>query len=162
MLLNLGCGTDRKRDYLNCDLYVQAERRLDAVTLEGVGDGTVRGILAEHLLEHLGHRQAEKALKRWFIAMASGADLTVIVPDAARFVRAWLESPGDVGLGECVWGNQLHEGDYHRWGYTEETLRAALEHAGFRVKKLERTAGRNHATRDVEPNACIRAEAVKP
>lgn len=97
---------------------------------------SVAEIYASHVLEHLPFTIAERALAEWFRVLAPGGMLRVAVPDLQVIFRL-MELPqvstrGVFDLTRFIYGGQLDEHDYHRSGFTVETLAAVMEQIGFR------------------------------
>jgi SAM-dependent methyltransferase len=69
-------------------------------------DGTVDGIFAAHLVEHLHPDDARRLLAECWRALAPGAALRVIVPDLEAIVDAYrrlLAQPGDHRAAAASW-----------------------------------------------------------
>lgn len=110
------------------------------------------------MLEHLDPNDARRALRAWCAALRPGGLLRLIVPDLAFHAQQLLgnaisfepsrESNERHALaGFFGWRDESRGGnreDAHRWGYTEQTLRALLESCGFvdvqRVREGEDSA----------------------
>lgn len=115
-----------------------------------IQDATVDGVYASHVLEHLGRKDAERALANTFRMLKPGGVFRMIVPDlhwrAVRYVRdrergevaAADDFIGRTGLGE----NERPRGTFgmlryalgnsgHRWLYDAELMSALLAEAGF-------------------------------
>jgi hypothetical protein len=93
--------------------------------------------------------------------------LLVVTPDALRSVTLWLEAAiaNDVRQqrrAECIWGQQINAGEFHQWGYTEQTLPLTVAGAGFAEVRLSRVAGIDHATRERIDGLDLLVEAVRP
>ena len=137
-------GDDIREGYVNVDLYnPKADRQDDARTLAAYLPGSVAEIRAEFVLEHFGHDEGEAALRRWHELLKPDGRLVVVVPDVLVSIHQWLEAC-EAGISDIhtfshhLWGTQESAGLYHKWGYTEWTLRAALEAAGALNEVLRR------------------------
>lgn len=170
MKINVGCGSEWQSgaDWRNVDLYrADAPIRDDARTLAKFADGCADEILASHVLEHVGRYEAPVAVAAWYRVLKAGGTLRVIVPDVPKQIRWWLKfyDANDPRVWEfrsmAIWGNQVHEGEYHKWGYDIHTLRQLLTDAGFVIVALDYGPGLDTDLGDQEA-ACICAEARKP
>jgi hypothetical protein len=124
--LNLGCGRFPLDGFTNVDLHAD--------------EADINGDLRE--LEFSG-------VKGW---LAPDGLLRVEVPDMQRIMKMGTE---DDWL-RYVYGSQQHDGEYHRSGFTESSLREALELAGFREL---RTAWFNSDFETRPGMPCVQAEA---
>lgn len=168
MKLNVGCGSTWLEGFTNIDLYrADAPVHDDARTLATFADDSADEILASHVLEHLGRYEAPAAVAAWKRVLKPGGILRVIVPDVPKQIKLWLRfyEADDPRVWEfrsfTIWGNQVHPGEYHKWGYDIHTLRQLLADAGFVSIALEYGPGLDTDLGDQE-TACIHAEARKP
>lgn len=165
--LNLGSGPHPLPEHVNIDLYAPADVKDNAATLRGYQPGAVDEIRAEHVLEHMGWRDGQRAVNRWYQLLAKGGRLYVTVPDVAMSIRAWLEAYDNGGnvwgfRSQAIWGDQAHEGEYHRWGYDADSLLRALTSAGFHDIVITRKPGHDPMyPGNKRPDWWIVAEAVK-
>lgn len=80
MKLNLGCGSDRREGYVNCDVEPRCSPD-QVVNVEGVWpfeDGAVTEIMARHVLEHL--QDIRVFFREAYRVMAPGALMHIAVP----------------------------------------------------------------------------------
>jgi len=144
--LNLGSGPHPLDDFINIDLFAPADVKDDAVTLKQFQPGSIDEIVASHVLEHFGKHAGARALRRWWQLLAIGGRITITVPDVGMSMRAWLDAYNNGGhvwefRSRAIWGDQAHEGEYHKWGYDESSLRDAMLRAGFKGIKIRRENG---------------------
>lgn len=123
MRLNLGSGNQLLAGYVNVDLHCPAEIQGDIRELKFQN---VQEVVMYHLLEHLGVFESVPVLARIRGWMKLGAPITVEVPDMA----AIMANPGPAWVTD-IYGAQSHEGEYHKSGFTADTLASALGAAGF-------------------------------
>lgn len=147
-ILHVGCGGER----LPSDVFDGvAETRLDIspdnspdivgsmCDMPMVADGEFDGIYSSHSLEHLYPHDAEKALSEFHRVLKSGAAAIIIVPDCedARPTEDVLyECPCGPMTGlDLLYGYRRLLADMpymaHRNAFTRDTLKYALERAGF-------------------------------
>ena len=115
-----------------------------------IADGSVRGIYASHVLEHLSHADLWTALNHTFQLLGPGGIFRLVVPDLKIRAQKYLErlemgqaeanswfmrssrlgsesaSRGPVGLARSVIGRSAH-----LWMWDEISLAAALDKTGF-------------------------------
>ena len=158
--LNVGCGTDYRKGYVNVDGNPSL-RRVDVlmdVTLESLlgyfGRGSLDEVLCNDFLEHHFHHEAVALLHAFAALLKPGGRLSVRVPDAALIVQS--DRPAEAKL-RLLFGGQdepcgVPEVDAarithpryfcHLHGWTEARLVRDLSAAGFRVDSLQ-TVGTN-------------------
>ncbi len=145
MKLDIGCGERPRAGYVGVDIRPLAGVRYVCRAWELIE--TLRGerieeIYSRHMLEHLAFHDARRTLAVWHRVLLPGGMVRVIVPDLAFHARQVLDpdrpsefNPDFPNLRHALaglYGWQRHEEDLHRSGWTEATLRQALEAAGFR------------------------------
>jgi len=112
------------------------------------GDGTVERILIEHYFEHCEPRwEVPRLLADCRRVLRDGGTLRIIVPDAEAYCRAYVSRdpkqweslgwdlhnlPADLPTPMMVLSHIFHQSGEHKAGWDFETLRLALERAGFR------------------------------
>ena len=130
----------------------------DAQTLSEVGDGSVAVIYTSHMLEHVSHLRVVDVLRTWWNKLAVGGAVWICVPDllwmAEEVVRLettghgagghYTAVSGPYGIEQGFYGSQHNEGEYHKSGFTETTLRAKLEETGFCDIRISRTYDAAH------------------
>lgn len=141
--LDIGAGgKSSDPSFISVDKYVlEADIIADMWDLP-FEDEVVDVIFASHCLEHISKFKVHDTLKEWERVLKFGGRAQIIVPDlvwcclwAARHPnRAW-------GL-DVVYGNQKHEGEFHKTGFTPEIMFAYLEETpNLVVAKWEYFAG---------------------
>jgi hypothetical protein len=139
--LNLGCGDKYRGGYLNIDAYSQiADIHKDILSLEFDSE-SVSEVLMVHVLEHIDFSQVRPFLKRLFNWLRKDGLLIIEFPDVLKVARCVLQLKGDLDklenspfgirgfYGEPCQNISIH--DYHKWGWTEKTLKSLLGEVGF-------------------------------
>lgn len=151
MKVNLGCGEFPLDGYVNVDEH---DPRADlAGDMRGLDFTNVDEVAMFHSLEHVGWRETPGLLARVRGWLREGGRVVVEVPD----MQAIMSAPGPHWLTD-VYGVQTHEGEYHRQGFTANTLAAALGEAGFRDIRVRRFAS-PHPARSGMP--CLEATGTR-
>lgn len=126
----------------------------DAVDLQ-IEDNSVDVIYNSHLLEHIPYVQTKQTLKHWHSKLKEGGKLIINVPDLEwacseftrllkleregkqnEFVNNHYRSTGawgapDTSFLQIFYGSQANDGEYHKAGFTKESLTDALQATGF-------------------------------
>jgi SAM-dependent methyltransferase len=161
--LDIGSGSGRYEDYRTVDQYVSADVMCLMWLLPYEND-TVDAIWCSHALEHVSRVNAPKALKEFYRVLKSRASATITVPDFDWVARQWLGGSDSrmplVRVKDPTWteqmtfGNQVHEGEYHKSAWTLGKLHLALVDVGFTVHQIDWQWDHDQQS--------IRAIAVKP
>lgn len=138
--LHLGCGSHRVEGWINVD-FLRPGRKLDLYwdlrRPLPYRDGSVDAIFAEHVLEHMSFDDGVCLLREARRVLRRDGTVRIGVPDLDRYIASYLGRddlidrvrPGRItralALGEIFF---MHG---HRCMYDYETLRRALERAGF-------------------------------
>lgn len=139
MRLNLGCGHDYKHGWVNVDAYCRGYiDEFDYVeTLHKFKTKTIDHIYASHVLEHLSKKDGRKAVRRWFDLLKIDGVIEIIVPNIPVVIEKWLDTyrhnPGIIWgkTSQMIWGDQAHDGEFHKWGYDRYSLLDILVKTGF-------------------------------
>lgn len=157
-VLHTGCGPKRPNalpemfphrewDEIRLDLnpQVRPDYIADITDMPIIHTASVDAVFSPHNLEHLYAHQVPSALKEFKRVLRPGGFAVIVVPDlqlAAELIskgqsdkklqdtKAGPVTPLDIVYG--LRGAVEHKDDLlHKTGFTAETLRAALEQAGF-------------------------------
>jgi len=155
MKLNLCCGDDVRKGYLNIDvrktrpevLVLDLEKEL----LRHFPDNSVDEVIAKDCVEHITWRKVEDLLKDVFRVLKSGGKAYIQVPDLEAIAKKIILNPefkyGDLSgwkaISYWVYGGQEYEYNYHKAGFTIPTLRKLLESIGFKVVDIRNDGGTN-------------------
>jgi predicted SAM-dependent methyltransferase len=136
--VNLGCGFDRRSDYLNIDIKLSHKPDVvaDVRDLSMFPDGCMDEILAQDLLEHLYRYDTESALTEWNRILVDGGVLKLRVPNVIGILDL-IRSKEKEDIAEqkkliqALFGSQVDHSDFHYTGFTESLLRYYLLETGF-------------------------------
>lgn len=139
--LNIGCGYDKKPDYLNIDIdpSCNPDLLLDSDgNLNSLPRLYFSSILARDVLEHFPRTESLRNLLVWNELLIRGGKINIVTTDVLSVA---LKMNNDItyanhhGWSICLFGNQAKLGDYHLTGFTDTTLSVLLFAAGFEVIK---------------------------
>jgi SAM-dependent methyltransferase len=146
--LNIGCGPNYKRGWVNIDLEGTPDLFLDMRERLPFADSSVEFIYSEHFFEHLDFPDdTRRFLSESYRVLKSAGTFRVCVPETSWPLRDY------VGVGDGSWLAACERGEWirpawcktkldhvnyhfrqdgeHRYAYDFETLKAALSEAGF-------------------------------
>lgn len=135
--LDIGCGAQKVEGYTGVDAYVDTDIKADMWNIP-MNAGTVDEIYSSHALEHVPGMKVQETLKEWFRLLKPGGKLLLQVPNMDYVARFWLtHKPEDHAWAEAiVFGNQAHEGEFHKSGFTPMGLQGDLQVSGFIVDQV--------------------------
>jgi predicted SAM-dependent methyltransferase len=147
--VNIGSGGRGLPGWINIELTPMRDTTLclDVRRPLPLADGSVKRILAEHVVEHLDFRSDIPAVFRdWYRVLQPRGVVRIIVPDAGRFLKAYADAdpikwqhlgwdlnrlPSDIYTPMHVINHIFHQGGEHLFAYDFETMAWALRQAGF-------------------------------
>lgn len=147
--LNVGSGGRGHADWINLDVSPQHADLYCTHDLRRplpLADGSVRRILAEHVIEHLDfHDDVPRVFAEFHRVLAPGGVVRIIVPDLERFIRAYLDDgpapwaalgfpqglPEGMETPAALLNHMYHQGGEHQFGWDFAAMQCALRKAGF-------------------------------
>lgn len=147
VLVNLGCGSNLVVGFTNVDNFYIPNGELpkgayyvkaDIVDLPFEKE-SVDYIIADQVLEHFAMKDVPKALHEMRRVLKKGGKAVIIVPDFRSAVEDWLgaDTPGYYNpnifhyYSEVIYGNQEHDGEYHKCPMTPAFLNYTLKMVGL-------------------------------
>jgi len=139
--LDIGGGNSPEKGFLNVDPYVStADINKDLFDLEYKDE--VEEIICAAVLEHLPYFKVIPALKKMRDMLIPGRVVTLMVPDHVWLCKMYLhadeESRGDFWT-HCFYGNQNHEGEFHRSCFSEGAIKFCIKHSGLVLEHFSET-----------------------
>ena len=102
--------------------------------------GTVHSLICEDIVERMPVSQAQAAVSEWFRLLSPGGSISIRLLDAAKIFEDWLHK----GVIDDAQASQLifetGQGACRQTLVRAETLRTALQNAGFESVEILRTA----------------------
>lgn len=151
--VNLGSGQFPLEGWTNVDAYCDADVREDFLN-PALRFRYLDEVRMSHVLEHISWRNTESLLRRVRSWMRPAGKITIEVPDMDAILALGTSHPLWF---KYVYGDQSHEGEYHRAGFTATELAAHLDYAGWWNIDVERFVS-NHKGREGMP--CLFAKAL--
>lgn len=148
MRLNIGAGNVKMDGFASVDKYADADYKANIVSLP-FPNNSISEIYTSHTLEHLGKYEVPKALKEIYRVLEFKGTYTIIVPDLEWCVNEYLKSSNKYGFVlDTIYGNQEHEGEFHKTGFTLEILKKLVIDTGFKITKAEYIT--DHAVKSIK------------
>lgn len=142
--LHLGAGSSKIDNLINCDLFnPDADRKVDATSLDEFEANSVDLIEHHHMIEHLSFVDFDSALGEWSRVLKPGAYLVFTCPDIERVCRHYLKLKRknrtsdqsekiDYAI-KMIVGSQEHEGMFHKTHLDPTRARWLLPKYGFKI-----------------------------
>lgn len=137
MKLDVGAGYSPKEGYTSVDKFTPADYKADILKLP-FEDNSIEEIYTSHVLEHLAKKDVPLALSEIYRVLQHEGIFTIIVPDLLWCMNNFLNSLDHYGFPlDVIYGNQEHEGEFHKTGFTMDILKVLITNAGLKITKLE-------------------------
>lgn len=152
MRINVGSGHTPLAGHLNIDIEPPADQVGDFMLMSF---SEIDHVEMSHVLEHISWRDTQRALAVVASWLRINGSLRVEVPDMNVLCQLGV---GIIGWEMGIFGAQTSDGEYHKAGFSVETLVNSVAAAGFRVD-LVRTFRSTHPERNGYP--CIELSATR-
>jgi predicted SAM-dependent methyltransferase len=148
--LHIGCGGNVLPGWLNSDYYPRSPSILyiDATEQFPFGDGIFDYIFSEHMIEHVPLTDGFSMLRECHRVLRKGGRIRISTPDLRFVVSLYTDEPSELQKQYINWStkefanwapypdaryvvNNFVRDWGHQFIYDEETLRFAMQKAGF-------------------------------
>lgn len=130
--LHLGCGKNKLPGFINIDLDDNADIVQDVRYLCNFEDNTISEIYISHCLEHFPRREILNILLEYKRVLKDDGILRIAVPDLEACINLYNKDHNNIYLiFGLLYGGQKNQLDYHKFGFTFQTLKDTLESLGF-------------------------------
>ncbi len=166
--LHIGCGGIYKEGYINIDGYDDTVADLRAMADQLPFKNNYADIIESyHLIEHLSYSELRSTFREWYRVLKPGGRLLIECPDLIEnmkiflqsdYKKRWLWYKGEFPYGRLAafYGNQFHDGQFHKNGFDKERLFNLLDSMGF--TDIQTDSVKNTP----ETNENLHVEASKP
>jgi predicted SAM-dependent methyltransferase len=139
-LIKLDIGSGGKSDdseFIGVDAFTEAD--VNALMWDlPYKDGEVDVIFCNNALEHVSKFDVVPTLREWKRVLKIGGRLEIVVPDLEWACCWWLKNQRTDWSMDIIYGNQKHEGEFHKTGFTVDILNQYLEVCGgFQVQGVK-------------------------
>jgi len=143
--LDIGCGSPDKtmQGYTGVDPFVDTAEVQAPMWRLPFEDSSVSAIICSHALEHIAKDMVVPTMMEFARVIKPGGKIEIRVPNLKWCVEQWLKMGGNGWELDCIFGNQDHEGEFHKTGFTRDILVAAVKRGGLKV--IEVTSMFSHA-----------------
>lgn len=167
--LNIGCGTDYKKGWVNIDN--NSDNNIEKLDLNWdlrnplpFDDGSVDYVFNEHFFEHLTVEEGQTAMKDLMRVLKPGGVMRIAMPDLEKAIdnykdKNWKKTQVPFlkrfGLGFVKTRAELLNMNFswwgHKWLYDWEELERRLKEAGYaNIARCERTKSSHKDLRNLE------------
>jgi autotransporter strand-loop-strand O-heptosyltransferase len=140
--LNLGCGNDIKKGYVNIDKYNNTgavDFQFDISDLSYFDNESVDEIFTSHVFEHISINDIYAVINEWKRVLKPGGKLVLYLPDLEHEIKVWLDTPDKDKWFHVhrIFGGQTHPGNTHFCGFNPGSLKSFLESFNFIIETNE-------------------------
>jgi len=134
--LHLGCGKRLLPGYVHVDAlnYAHIDIIADLRNISPAALGLkepANEIYACHVLEHFGRNEVMDVLQGWTRCLSPGGTIRIAMPDLEAVMAHYSATKDLKSLLGFFYGGQRDQYDFHKMGFTFDTLRLMLESCGF-------------------------------
>jgi predicted SAM-dependent methyltransferase len=148
--LDIGSGQRHGDDgWIGVDSFSDADCKASMWELP-YPEGTIDEIFSSHALEHVPKKMVLPTLQEWFRVLKPGGKLTLRVPDLEWCCTHWLTHQTTGWDMDVLFGNQNHEGEFHKTGFNYVIIVNYLSQCGYQLDKFERLNTHNQMTMSFE------------
>lgn len=155
--LNIGCGTDYRKDFINID-GSSSLQKVDKVVkipeqklLDIYGIESINYILCNDFLEHHFHFEAISILEDFFSILEVGGNLELRVPDC-DYIISETSMPIEMKLTLLFGGQDIPQGNIemdesrkifpqffcHKYGWNKERISRDMISLGYQILDIDR------------------------
>jgi SAM-dependent methyltransferase len=95
-------------------------------------------VLLSHVIEHIDRNWTNIVLKNLVAALRPGGDMFVLAPDMEWVANEIIAGRDSLAVQLTVFGSQDTEWEYHRCGYTLNSLALAMSMVGLQIVIMEK------------------------
>lgn len=137
VMLDVGAGgfsSDSK--FLSVDAFTECDIKAFMWDIP-VPDNSVDTIFASHCLEHVSKFDVIPTLREWRRILKPQGHLQILVPDL-EWVCSWFLAHQSTDWDmDIIFGNQKHEGEFHKTGFTPTIMKDYFDIAGgFSIESM--------------------------
>ena len=120
-------------------------------------DNSVDMIYSSHALEHIEKRAVLPTLKEWRRVLTPGGTIRLLIPDLEWCCTHYLECLKNETLDnpiigwdlDIIFGNQNHDGEFHKTGFTERSIKWYMKQAGLSIVQFNRISTHSQMTMEI-------------
>lgn len=145
--------------FLGVDAFVETDIQAFMWDLP-LPDNSVDFIFTSQAMEHLSKFEVVPTLREWNRVLKVGSAVQMILPDLEWCVWWWLtHQTVDWDL-DIIFGNQKHEGEFHKTGFTPTIIKKYLDVAGgYSINKIEYFGG-EYTNLTFRPDDSVRGKII--
>ena len=144
MKIEIGSGEYPKDGYTHMDYREGLPHQEIAASIFELPfkDNSIEQFCLFNILEHLSHLKIGSAIAELYRATKIGGSLLIYVPNLIELCRMAINNEYPFGdLITFFYGQQNYPENFHKTGFSPESLCGYLTQAGFRVRNLVTTSG---------------------
>lgn len=152
MKVNLGCGYDKLRGYLNIDIDRSCIPNVVA-DFRNLKFRDLDEVRASHLLEHFDRFESIKILKQWYKWLKVDGKLVLEVPDFEEICKEFVKG-NQYWLSRHAFGSHKADWAFHKEGWWKSKFEEVLPRIGFEIIEIKKER-RIYKTSTASPDKTI-------
>jgi predicted SAM-dependent methyltransferase len=109
-------------------------------------------VFSSHTLEHFARAKVPSVIDEWLRVLKPGGELRLILPDLKFAAKQILKGAMDGDAMNVLYGAQDNPSNFHRIGFTEQSIVELLKSKGMKIKKTWTEKPFNLFVSAVKPN----------
>jgi SAM-dependent methyltransferase len=138
LMLNIGSGDGKMKGYINVDLFNRNADASWSADRFPLNDCTVGIIQCHQTVEHFGRNQLPAIFAEWYRVLKPQGEVHITTPDIVASCKLVVDNPTNEWYVARLFGNQSHDGQFHKWGFKVEDFGNYLGFAGFATVEVGR------------------------
>ena len=134
IIADIGCGKNKIADHvIGIDPYAE-DNGIDIKAYMWelpFKENSLDSLLSFDSLEHISKYQVIPTLREWRRVLKQGGHLVIVVPDFIQVMKEFIIEPDINWRLDTIFGTQLHEGEFHKTGFTVQFIQEYLFESGF-------------------------------
>jgi len=139
LLLNLGCGDDIKKGFINIDLNGDDDRIviMNVMNLD-FPDNSVAVIYAADILPCFSYREIDDVLAEWNRVLIPGGKIIISCTSVKQICKLYMSGKINAEvMSRLIYGTQDNPLNFYLCGFDSDYLGSALKDAGFEIENIE-------------------------
>ena len=138
LLLNLGCGDDIKKGFINIDLNGDDDRIviMNVMNLD-FPDNSVAVIYAADILPCFSYREIDDVLAEWNRVLIPGGKIIISCTSVKQICKLYMSGKINAEvMSRLIYGTQDNPLNFYLCGFDSDYLGSALKDAGFEIVRI--------------------------
>jgi ubiquinone/menaquinone biosynthesis C-methylase UbiE len=135
--IDIGCGENKQPGFLGLDFRMSASVDIVAdASMLPFRDESFEHVFSSHTLEHFSHNEVNRVVAEWVRILKKGGVIEIRCPDLRARALLFFLNPTWYNVIN-IYGEQNHDGNYHKCGFSYGILKKILKNNGIiNIKRI--------------------------